>query len=204
MPTFLFNGDSITDCSRLEDGPEGLGDGYVRVIAEELSGIDVVNRGVSGDRVCDLRARWTRDCLDFEPRLVSIMVGINDTWRRYDSGDATSAESFEDDYRALLAPLAGVELVLIEPFLLEVSEEQRSWREDLDPKIGVVRRLASEFGAVLVDADSHLNAVAAEVGTAELTDDGVHLTSAGHLQLASRWLATWRADARSTAVPVES
>lgn len=42
------------------------------------------NRGVSGNRAVDLRRRWQRDCLDLAPTWVSILVGINDTRRRYD------------------------------------------------------------------------------------------------------------------------
>ncbi|MEU4716502.1 hypothetical protein AB0F73_23010 [Micromonospora purpureochromogenes] len=49
-PTILFASDSVTDCGRRED-PAGLGDGYVRRIAETLgSEAHWLNRGISGDR----------------------------------------------------------------------------------------------------------------------------------------------------------
>src|SRR5437016_4454777 len=80
--------------------------------------------------------------------------GVNDMWRRYDDDDPTSVEDFEANYRKLLERLGGTAaLILVEPFLLPVREEQWSWRADLDPKIQVVRRLAYEFGATLVPAD---------------------------------------------------
>src|SRR5690625_5785114 len=51
--TILFIGDSITDCSRAQD-PDGLGYGYVRLIAEHFAAHEptatVVNRGISGNR----------------------------------------------------------------------------------------------------------------------------------------------------------
>jgi acyl-CoA thioesterase I len=186
---YLFIGDSVTDCDRLET-PDGLGNGYVRFINNGLSdaqGITVLNRGVSGNRVGDLRARWKEDCLDLQPSLVSILVGINDTWRRYDSGDPVELQDFERDYRSLLEPLEGVDLVLVEPFLLPISDDQREWREDLEPKIETVRDLATEFGATLVRADLCLNAYAENLGVDALAPDGVHPTPRGHELLALEW-----------------
>jgi lysophospholipase L1-like esterase len=185
MNTIVFAGDSITDCERRED-PAGLGDGYVRLVADALGGAArVVNRGISGNSSRDLRDRWEADVLAAQPNLVSVLVGINDTWRRYDSGAVTSAAEFEDNYRALLTPLAGVRIVLIEPFLLPVRDEQVTWREDLDPKLAVVRALAAEFDAVLVPADTALNAAGS---AAEVAPDGVHPSTWGHELLAKLWL----------------
>jgi lysophospholipase L1-like esterase len=191
----LFVGDSVTDCGRRTD-PDGLGNGYVRVLAgtPELAGRAVLNRGISGNRVVDLEARWGDDVLAAEAGVVSILIGINDTWRRYDSDDPTSTEAYEAGYRRLLAPLAeqpGTALVLMEPFLLPVTESQTFWREDLDPKIEVVRRLAAEFGATLVPTDVELTRLAGEVegGAAALAPDGVHPSAEGHAAIAAIWLA---------------
>ncbi|MGC4937500.1 SGNH/GDSL hydrolase family protein [Kribbella sp. DT2] len=188
--TIVFAGDSVTDCGRRTD-PAGLGNGYVKFLYDALPGPRIVNAGISGHRAVDLVARWETDVLAHEPDLVSILVGINDTWRRYDEDDPTSAESFEASYRKLLDPLRSVRLVLVEPFLVPVDDEQHGWREDLDPKLGVVRRLATEYGALLVPADVEFNALAAEVGPETLADDGVHPTAAGHRLLAELWLRTF-------------
>src|ERR1700754_764879 len=95
-PVIVFTGDSITDCDRRTD-PEGLGDGYVRLLAgsPELAGFDVRNRGISGNRVLDLQERWENDVVAEQPAILSVLVGINETWRRYDSGDPTTAEQVE-------------------------------------------------------------------------------------------------------------
>ncbi|MCX5416294.1 SGNH/GDSL hydrolase family protein [Streptomyces sp. NBC_00059] len=197
--TVLFQGDSITDVGRLVEPDKPLGNGYARMAADLVraarpgTGITFVNRGVGGDRVADLRARWREDALDVEPDVVSVLIGVNDTWRRYDSGDVTSPEAFEDDYRAILTQVRDgldAQLILIEPFLVPVTDEQWAWREDLDPRIQTVRRLAEEFDAALLAADGMLNQAARAAGGAEhIAGDGVHPTPLGHTLLAEAWAA---------------
>ena len=185
--TVVFAGDSVTDCGRRTD-PSGLGDGYVRELSDELGERrpTIVNAGISGNRAADLAARWSADVLAHDPSLVSILIGINDTWRRYDENDPTTPEDFEASYRSLLDPLS-CPVVLMEPFLLPVKDGQEEWREDLDPKLEVVRKLAVEYGAILVPTDVELTKQAASAGAATLAGDGVHPTAAGHRALADLW-----------------
>lgn len=190
--TLVFAGDSITDAGRRED-PDRLGDGYVRVIAERLSAgaLDVVNVGISGDRVVDLRRRWADDVLEHRADVLTVMIGVNDTWRRYDSDDATTAADFGSVYDEILesASSGGVQtLILMEPFLVPIDDAQRAWREeDLDAKIEVTRSLAAKYGAVLVPLDSLLNEAAKERTAAEIASDGVHPTALGHRLIADEW-----------------
>lgn len=191
----LFIGDSLTDTGRDREQPDDLGRGYALMAAgwftarHPTHGATFVNRGISGDRVRDLRARWERDCLALAPQVVSILIGINDSWWRYSRADETPVERFEDDYRQILGLVrqhldAG--LILVEPFLIPLSDEQRTWREDLDPKVGVVRKLAAEFDATLVAVDD----IFADSGLTSpvWTYDGVHLSPGGHAVLAEQWL----------------
>ena len=71
--TVLFQGDSITDCGRATCGGagfdnRGLGPGYPGMIAARLAcdrpDVDwqFINRGISGNRIVDLYARWKADC----------------------------------------------------------------------------------------------------------------------------------------------
>jgi acyl-CoA thioesterase-1 len=185
----LFIGDSVTDCGRREDEPDFLGDGYVRMIAERIPGRRVINVGISGNRAVDLRDRWHINVAQQKPDILSVYIGINDAWRRYDSNDPTSAASFEADYRACLADLGGASrLILVEPFVLPVGAEQEHWHEDLDEKRAVVSRLAVEFGAGFVPLQSLLAAAAEDHGAATLAQDGVHPTELGHRMIADAWL----------------
>lgn len=193
----LFQGDSITDCGRSYADGDDLGTGYAMLAAAWFSAaypekrVRFLNRGISGNVVRDLRARWKRDCLDLRPAWVSILIGINDTGRRYDANDPTPAEAFERDYRALLAAVHDrlrARLILCEPFLLPVPDDRVAWRVDLDPKIAAVLRLAREFEAVYVPLDGIFRAAAARRDPAFWLPDGVHPAPAGHALIAQAWL----------------
>ncbi|MFJ9777324.1 GDSL-type esterase/lipase family protein [Kitasatospora sp. NPDC101157] len=191
----LFQGDSITDAGRDRGDPASLGHGYAALAAAALNtahrGATVLNLGVSGDRIHDLRDRWGRDTLAHRPDLLSVMIGVNDTWRRYDSGLASPPGLWEDTYRQLLGRVrehCDARILLIEPFLVPVTPEQWAWREDLDPRIHAVRRLATEFDALLLAADGLLNQAARSVGApGRIAADGVHPTPYGHRLLAAAW-----------------
>jgi len=188
----LFIGDSVTDCDRLAEPP--YGDGYVFKIANSgrLSG-EIINVGTSGHRLIDLENRWNTDVLAHQPTLVSVAIGINDTWRRYDDNDLTSVEAFEESYRRVLTATkaqGNPDLVLCEPFLLEVRDEMKTWREDLDPKIAVVHKMAAEFNAKLVPFDQRFKDLAQEMAMTELAEDGIHPSKLGHQIMADLWLRT--------------
>jgi acyl-CoA thioesterase-1 len=193
----LFTGDSITDCGRVRDDAENLGFGYAAFTAAHLQAqlaapsLKFFNRGISGNRVCDLLGRVEVDLLALKPTVVSMLIGINDTWRRYDSGNTTDAAAFERDYRALLEKITGqlkARVVLLEPFLLHVPKDRFAWREDLNPKIDVTRKLALEFGAELLPLDGLFAQAATQAPPEFWAADGVHPTAAGHALIAETWL----------------
>jgi lysophospholipase L1-like esterase len=193
----LFQGDSITDAGRNRNIHDNLGGGYPSMIAglfpvlyPELN-VQFLNRGVSGDRVGDLQKRWTRDCVELKPNFVSIMIGVNDTLRNYDSNSYTSPEQFEASYSEILQRTVeetGATILLVEPFLLPVNEQLASWRVDIDPKIQVARKLAREFGATYIPLDGILAQYSVYKPLKFWADDGVHLTREGNYLLAQTWL----------------
>ena len=191
--TLVFAGDSITDSGRDRDDLASLGDGYVSLIAQAVQdrGETVVNKGISGNRAVDLEARWD-DILGAGPDVLTVYIGVNDMWRRFDNDDPTSAADFEATVSGLLqaARDAGVErILLIEPFFVPVRDDQVSWLDDLNPKRDAVRRLAEGFDATLVELHDTVTAAAAEHGAAAIVPDGVHPTPQGSAIIADAWLA---------------
>src|SRR6478736_2724498 len=109
-------GDSITDCERARPVGEGLfgaiGKGYVGLVDGLLQAtrpqqrIRVVNMGIGGNTVRDLDARWQTDVLDQQPDWLSIMIGINDVWRQFDSPLRPEQQVGLEEYETTLRELA--------------------------------------------------------------------------------------------------
>jgi acyl-CoA thioesterase I len=193
----LFQGDSITDAGRDRENPEHLGHGYALLAASWFQALYpeknvlFLNRGVGGDRIKDLAARWQEDCLDLHPTWISLLIGINDVWRRYDSHEAMPLTVYEETCRSLLQSATAtwnVRLILCEPFVLPVPADRERWREDLDPKIAVLRKLAREYGALYIPFDGIFAQAAARRELEFWAADGVHPTAAGHALMAQAWL----------------
>lgn len=132
--TILFQGDSITDAGRSREeaakpnSQPALGNGYAWLAASQLlvdrpdDGIEIFNRGISGNKVPDLAARWQAECLDLKPDVLSILIGVNDIWHKLNGNYQGSAESYEAEYHALIKQtkeaLPDIVLVICEPFVL--------------------------------------------------------------------------------------
>jgi len=195
--TVLFQGDSITDAGRNRE-TDTLGTGYAFIAAALFGslfpelGVRFLNRGISGNRVTDLDERWQADCIALRPDWLSVYIGINDCWRRYDRKLIMSVESYEHTYRLILDRAReanpNLNLVLVEPFVLPVPEDRVRWREDLDPKIDAVRRIARDYCAAYVPLDGLFAAACTRRPPEFWAHDGVHPSPAGHALIARAWL----------------
>ncbi|TFE28586.1 SGNH/GDSL hydrolase family protein [Cohnella luojiensis] len=199
----LFIGDSITDCDRAKPAGEGLfgalGKGYVSLVDAFLQavypelGIRVVNTGMSGNTVVDLKDRWEEDVLDRKPDWLSIMIGTNDVWRQYDTPFIKEWHVYADKYEATLRQLVEKtkphvnKIVLMTPFYLE-SNAQDAMRRTMDEYGAIVKKIAEESGALFVDTQAAFNVVLKDLYAATLAWDRVHPTQAGHVVLARAFL----------------
>ncbi len=196
----LFQGDSITDAGRLRDLHDDMGRGYALMAAGSIGsrfaekGIGFLNRGVSGNTLADMTARWDSDCLALKPNWVSVLIGINDAWRWAGGGDKVTTEDYESGYRSLLQQArdkCDARFIICEPFLLSsCAEDYDRYRSDLDPKIQVCRKLALEFDALLVPFDGEFARAACRRDPAYWAPDGVHPTPAAFDLMARCWLQT--------------
>ena len=195
--TILFQGDSITDSGRNYKKDENLGTGYVMMAALWFSAmypemeVKVLNRGISGNRIRDLSNRWQKDTLNLKPDVVSILVGINDTLGKYFWGSPTSVSDFENDYRMILRQTRdnlNSQIVLMEPFSIIVTKDQLKLREDLNPKIEVVRKLSEEFETLLIPLDKIFDEAVKKREPQFWSQDGIHPTPVGHALIAQSWL----------------
>lgn len=193
----LFQGDSITDGNRgrSADPNHILGHGYAFIIAARYgaaypeSGLTFLNRGVSGNKVTDLVARWPKETLELAPDVLSILIGIND------AAAGVSVADFERDYDQLLtetrAARPGIRLVLGEPFHLPVGSRKNGWEAaeaDLKRRREVVARLAKKHGAALALFQQAFDAAARRAAPDYWIWDGIHPTYSGHQIMADEWV----------------
>jgi len=195
--TVLFQGDSVTDCGRDYSDLNSFGCGYPLKVSQYFNtflsnkNVKFINKGISGSRAIDLKARWRQDCIDLKPDYVSIMIGINDCWRRYDNNEITTAEAFENNYRFILNEIktkTNAKIIILEPYVLPVTLDKITWREDLDPKIQKARQLAREFNAIYIPLDGLFASQISNINPEQFSQDGVHPTDMGHAFIAKTFI----------------
>jgi lysophospholipase L1-like esterase len=206
----VFAGDSITDMKRgrnESDRNHYLGHSFVFMLAGRLgleipeAQLDFYNRGISGNTVADLKARWQRDAIEIRPDVLTILVGTND------AGKGVNPAAFEADYRTILSAsrLANPDLkiVLLDPFILKsgrlTNEELwNSRRATIDQFRLIVTTLANEYDAVHLKLQDIFDAAAEAVAPEHWLWDGVHPLPQGHELIARHWLksvsARWPQD----------
>lgn len=183
----LFQGDSITDAGRDRSDYHNLGEGYpfyaAKYIKEDNPEIDFefINLGISGNQTKDLVDRLQSDFIDVQPDIVSILIGINDTWHRAAFRKWLSNKVFEENYRKVLTEIkekTNAKIIMLEPFLLYAPDKE-FFRKDLNPKIDIIRKLAKEFADVYIPLDGLF--ASASIGEDDLhwSEDGVHPNANG-------------------------
>lgn len=184
----LFQGDSITDALRDREDYHSLA-GYSKYVYEKLK-ITCFNRGVGGDTAKQVLDRLEKELEEIKPTIFSLLIGVNDTWRRFDSNEIiTPEETLQNVEKIIQIALKYTnKIIILEPFLLDVDPEKRKFREDLTPRIWNIQDLARKYKTEYVP----LNGIFAELSCHESPDkfsyDGVHPTDCGHQIIAQEWL----------------
>lgn len=201
--TFLFQGDSITDGGRSfdKDWNHVYGQGYAYLITARINfdypGRDYqfFNRGISGNTINDLAARWQKDTLDIKLDVLTILIGINDVHRVIMQGDKSTADDFSTAYDRLLTQtitaLPNVKLILLEPFILPVGMVNKNpelWTSEVQKRQAVVKALASKFNAIFVPLQEVFNKATQKAKADHWIWDGIHPMPAGHELIAREWL----------------
>jgi len=202
----LFQGDSITDGARDRPGKyqdHVLGHGYPYIVAANYGGhfperkLAFFNRGVSGNKVSDLAARWQRDTLALKPDVLSILIGVNDVWHNLGANREIKYAEVESAYDKLLTDtqtaLPGVKIVLCEPFILPGPVTKARWKE-WDAAVKRIQQIVANLGTKHKLPVVHFQKVfddACQRAPAEYwLFDGVHPAWAGHQLMADEWVRT--------------
>lgn len=200
MKRIVFQGDSITDAERSRDDLRMLGSGYPTIVSATLGELypgefECYNMGVSGNRISDLLARWKKDCLNYQPDYLSILVGINDVWHELSYGNGVDAELFEKLYDIVLdetfKALPNIKILLLEPFVLQYTATSENWtyfRTETDKRIAAVRRLGQKYNLPTVDLQKLFDEALQKAPVDFWSRDGVHPTAPGYAVITKAWL----------------
>ncbi len=204
ISVILFQGDSITDAGRdrekeLPNNASSFGRGYAFLAASNLlnalpeNKLTIYNRGISGNKVFQLADRWEKDCLDLKPKVLSILIGVNDYWHKRNGNYNGTVEVYENDYRKLLQKtkenLPDIQFVICEPFyVLETSAVDETWVEPMKQYQASAKKIATEFSAIWVPFQKVFDEAVKHAPGKYWTGDGVHPSMAGAQLMAEAWL----------------
>ncbi len=192
--TWVMAGDSITACQRDVSNQSDVGKGYVSFVDGLLTAcypsyhIRVLNRGVPGDTVRELKARWQTDVLDLHPDWLSICIGINDVWQQFDGKHEGQSHVTLPEYEKTLDELLTSirpmlkGLILLTPYFIQPRGEPI--RTMMDKYGTAVQRLAQKHGAIFVNTQSVFDSAVEHVPVETIAWDRAHLIIPGHMILA--------------------
>jgi lysophospholipase L1-like esterase len=214
----VFLGDSIT-LAGVYDTEVGVqsGDtliypkysGFITLLKNDIEDdIELIGKGVSGDKVSNLLERYKEDVLSLNPDIVFIYIGINDVWHKYDFGTGTDILFYENGLRKIIADIKsnGARVVLCTPTVIGENkgeftlvnkfkdiETMEIMNGDLDAYSDVIRKLSSELDTDLVDLRKiFMNYILENNPNNEpagiTTYDGVHLNDLGNKLIADEML----------------
>jgi lysophospholipase L1-like esterase len=203
LDRIVFTGDSVTDMGSVNPVGEGLRDslgfGYVRMVENLLMSVypeltlRVTNSGFNGNTSRDLLARWERDVLNLHPQWVSIMIGINDVWRQFDTPALTNLavmpEDYEKNIEAMLEALQGKVkgVFLMTPYYMEPNRTD-AMRARMDEYGEICRRLAEKYDCIFIDTQAMFDEYFKYQHSAYIAWDRVHPNQIGAMLLAREFL----------------
>ena len=204
----VFLGDSITQQGENSEG-EGTYKGFITSLRENVSKeVELINKGIGGNKVSDLLLRYNDDVLKLKPNIVFIYIGINDVWHKYDWGTGSDIDIYEKGLRKIITDIkaVGAKIILCTPTVIgENSGEfklnnnfkdidtMEIMNKDLDAFSDVVRNLSSEFNTELLDLRKKFKKYISEnndqnMPKGVLTSDGVHLNNEGNKLIADEMI----------------
>ena len=196
--TILFIGDSITDCGRM-GAERPLGNGYVKmfrdllIARERAKDITIINKGISGHTVADLRNRWTDDVLRHKPDWLSIKIGINDLHRTLaNTPQAVPPRMFAEIYDDILArtrkALPKCRILLIDPFYISTDRAPGSARaqvlDQLPQYIRTVRAMSRKYHTRCLETHAMFQRLLQHHEADVFCGEPVHPNFTGHLAIA--------------------
>ena len=209
MPIFqkgtrlLFQGDSITDAGRNRNSGPLTGGGYPFLIAAKAGaafperGLVFMNRGVGGDKITELQARWEKDTLDLKPDILSILIGVNDSAQAIAPKSPQTIDEYAKTYDQLLGDALAanpkVKFVLCEPFFVnkdKPNQRAMEMQREVKARAAVVEKLAAKYQTPVVRFQKLFDDACDKAPASYWIPDGVHPSHSGYQLMADEWIRT--------------
>ena len=203
-------GDSITDAGRNREVDvkrnSAFRYGYPLLLQAELGfenpeKYQVINCGISGNRIVDLYARVKKDVWNWNPDVLSIFIGVNDVWHDLsETPNGVDIVRFEKIYRALLddtlAVLPNLKIMLIEPFVAHgvTTNANEAHFAQVKDYAKVVKKLAEEYNLPFLPLQEKFDELEKKADPSYWTADGVHPTVMGAKMIADEWIKLFKAE----------
>lgn len=191
----LFIGDSITDVKfnsrfRFRFRVKNI---YATQLKKKFrkysKKINVDIKGIASNRTYHVYDRLTKDCINLKPDVVIMLIGVNDAWENYGPENyppllRPMEPHIREIYRRLKTELPDAQILYIMPFLIDAVEEKFPFHKILDEYRELLKAVALEHGATVIDMQKVFNEAQKTTAPKNLAVDGIHPTSLGHKVMA--------------------
>lgn len=183
--TIVFTGDSITDGHWQLEEYKPYGKGYVDFVANTLlaenyrSNLRIYNTGIGGNTTRNLIARWQKDVLDLKPDVLSLLIGINDIWRKHEPDKLDQhvpLEEYLKNVTFMLDTLSeqNTQVALIEPFMFCDDQDNKMFADTVSYGMELEKITNNYSNLTFIPMQRIINKEFGTKELASLSDDMVH------------------------------
>ena len=187
----LFIGDSITDPKfnfRMMKDIKGRNIYALQLkkrFKKYSKDIKVEIKGIASNRTYHVYDRLTKDCINLKPDVIIMLIGVNDAWENYVHDQyppllRPMEPHIREVYRRIKTELPDAQVLYLMPFMIDAVEEKLPFHKTLDEFREVLKNIAIENGATVLDMQAVFNEAQKTIEPKKLAIDAIHPTDLGH------------------------
>ena len=191
----LFIGDSISDpyfnfrMGRKIKGRKIYAIQLKKKLKRYSRDIKVEIKGIASNRTYHIYDRLTTDCINLKPDVIIMLIGVNDAWENYVPEQyppllRPMEPHIREIYRRLKAELPDTQVLHLLPFMTDAVEEKLPFHKTLDEFREILKSVALENGAKVLDLQEVFYEVQKTIEPEKLAIDSIHPTNLGHKVMA--------------------
>ena len=192
----LFIGDSITDVKFNFRFAHKFGGRNIYALQlkkkfkKYSKNIKVDIKGIASNRTYHVYDRLTKDCINLNPDVIIMLIGVNDAWENYGPENyppllRPMEPHIREIYRRIKTELPHTQILYLMPFLIDSVEEKFPFHKTLDEYRELLKNVALENGALVVDLQEFFYNAQKTIDPQKLAVDGIHPTKLGHQVMAA-------------------